>query len=65
MRSHEKPNTERERDIQSMCLDPLLKSDFTDFMHKMYFTKNLRCLVGILENVKCILGQMHFAISYF
>jgi hypothetical protein len=37
-----------------MCLDPLLKSDFTE-MHKMHSAKNLRCLVWILENIECIL----------
>ena len=35
------------------------------FMHKMYSEKNLRCLVEILENVKCILGIMHFTNSHF
>jgi hypothetical protein len=35
------------------------------FMHKMHSAKNLRCLVEILENEKCILGRMHFANSHF
>jgi hypothetical protein len=35
------------------------------FMHRMHSAKNLRCLVGILENAKCILGKMHFANSHF
>ena len=35
------------------------------FMHRIYSPKNLRCLVGILENAKCILGRMHFANSHF
>jgi hypothetical protein len=26
-----------------------------NFMHRMHSVKNLRCLVGILENEKCIL----------
>jgi hypothetical protein len=30
-------------------------------MHRMYSAKNLRCLVEIFENAKCILGIMHFA----
>jgi hypothetical protein len=34
-------------------------------MHRMHSVKNLRCLVGILENTKCILGKMHFANSHF
>jgi hypothetical protein len=34
-------------------------------MHKMHSAKNLKCLVGILENVKCILGRMYFANSNF
>jgi hypothetical protein len=25
------------------------------FMHRMHSVKNLRCLIGILENAKCIL----------
>jgi hypothetical protein len=35
------------------------------FMHKMYYAKNLKCLVGILENAKCILGRIYFANSHF
>ena len=27
------------------------------FMHRMHSIKNLRCLVGILENTKCISDQ--------
>ena len=34
-------------------------------MHKMHSAKNLKGLVGILENAKCILGRMHFANSHF
>jgi hypothetical protein len=35
------------------------------FMYRMHSAKNLRCLVGILENAKCILGRMHFANFHF
>jgi hypothetical protein len=34
-------------------------------MYKMHSVKNLKSLVEILENVKCILPRMHFANSYF
>ena len=34
-------------------------------MHRMYSAKNMRCLVGILENEKCILGKMHLQILIF
>ena len=33
------------------------------FMHRMHFAKNLRYLVGILKNAKCILPRIHFAFS--
>jgi hypothetical protein len=35
------------------------------FIHRMHSAKNLKCLVGILENAKCILGRIHFTNSHF
>ena len=43
----------------SLCLDPLLKSILRIFMHKMHSTKNLRCLVRILEYLLLIFAKIN------
>jgi hypothetical protein len=51
-----KSPTQKEKETYRACVWILyLKVISHIFMHKMHFTKNLRCLVGIFENVKCIL----------
>ena len=39
------------------CAVIFLSINLRIFMHRMHSIKNLRCLVGILENTKCISDQ--------
>ena len=47
------------------CLDPLLKSDFTDFYAQNAFCKKSEVFGWDFENAKYILPIMHFVNSHF
>ena len=44
---------------------PVILRIFMYFIYRMHSAQNLRCLIEILENIKCIIGRMYFTNSHF